>query len=462
MWNLLTKSKDILGMNARNLRYIRVHNLQSAKRLADDKLHSKRVLRKAGLPVPRLIGKIRDQAEFSDFDFGSLPNSFVLKPNFGFGGEGILVVYGRKKNMDNVWVKADRSPVTEQDLRNQVRNTLDGSFSRTGTPDMAFFEERILLTKEFKPYAYKGIPDIRVIVYNRVPIMAMLRIPTEASGGTSNLHQGGLGVGIDMATGVTTTAVQYNREIEYVPGKRMLLRGIKIPYWKSILDMAVKAQDVSRVGFLGADVAIDRERGPVFMELNARPGLSIQIANQEGMLRRLNRIEGLKINTTKRGVTLAQNLFGGEIEEEIEEISGKRIIKTEEKVKLKGWRGKEVEVEAKIDTGAGWSSIGADLAEKLGYGNVLQEFNERLAEHDDILSVEKKKRWKMFNNIKNLAGTVIIHSSHGSSYRPMVNVKIKMDDFIIVAKVTIIDRSHLEYPIIIGRRNLSRFFVEVK
>ncbi len=461
---MFSKSKNILGMNARNLIYIRPNNLKSAKKLADDKLRCKRVLKKAKVPVPRLIKSIKSYEDLDNFDFNSLPNSFVLKPNFGFGGDGILVVYGRKKGSENVWVKANRSQVTEEYLRTHIKNILDGSFSRTGTSDVAFFEERIKLYPGFKPYSFRGVPDIRIIVYNRVPVMAMMRIPTEASGGTSNLHRGGIGIGIDMATGVTTTAIQYDRVVEKSP-RGLLLSGIKIPYWKDILELAIKAQDVSRLGYLGADIAIDREKGPVFMELNARPGLSIQVANQEGLLTRLNRVEGLKIKTVRRGVTLSQNLFGGEIEEEIEGLSGKRIIGTVEKIKIIGRNKKEIGVEAKIDTGAGFTSIDLDLARELGFAETIEKYEEVYSVQggwEKLQELPVKEREKLFKKVPYLVDTAIIHSSHGTSYRPVVKVKIIMDKKIIPARITIIDRQHLKYPVIIGRRNLKQFLVEVK
>ncbi len=451
-------------MNARNLIYIRPNNLKSAKKLADDKLRCKRVLKRASVPVPKLIRSIKTQEELDNFDFSTLPNSFVLKPNFGFGGDGILVVYGRKKGSENVWVKANRSPVTEDYLRVHIKNILDGSFSRTDTADIAFFEERIQLYKEFKPYTFRGVPDIRVLVYNRVPVMAMMRIPTEVSGGTSNLHRGGIGVGIDMTTGVTTTAIQYGKIIEKAP-RGMLLSGIKIPQWKEILELAIKAQDVSKLGYLGADIAIDREKGPVFMELNARPGLSIQVANQEGLVARLNRVEGLKIKTVRRGVTLAQNLFGGEIEEEIESLSGKRIIGTHEKIKTIGRNQREIKVEAKIDTGASFTSMGLELARELGFEETIDKYEEVISNYkswDDLKEMNIKEREALFKNIPYLADMAIIHSSHGTSYRPLVRIKIVMDKRTIPALVTIIDRGHLKYPMIIGKRNLKRFLVEVK
>lgn len=450
-------------MNARNLRFIRPSNRKSAIRIADDKLLSKKILKKGKIPVPKLIAKIRTYEELENFNWNMLPNSFALKPNRGLGGEGIIVVYGKKKNRPDAWVKADGSIITIEDFRNHIRNILDGSFSLSGVPDTAFFEERLRLLKLFKPYAFKGIPDIRVIVYNKVPVMAMLRLPTRESGGKANLQQGAVGVGIDLASGVTTTAVQGKKSkiIDTIPNSRLSVSGLKIPYWREILELAVKTQEISGLGFLGADVAIDKERGPVFLEVNARAGLSIQVANQAGLQERMERVEGIKIKTIKRGVNVGMDLFGGEIEEELEDISGQRVIGSIEKVKLIGRAGKEVEVEAKIDTGAGWSSIDLDLAKRLGFERTVSEYEKLNVKYEDIKDLDKKDRWNIFKNIPNIESTVVVHSSSGTTYRPMVKIKIIMDKREIYSKVTIIDRAHLKYPIIIGKRNLGRFLIDV-
>lgn len=475
MFEILKNGKKLLGMNARNLDYIRPYNRKKAKRLADDKILSKRVLKKAGIPVPKLLAKIKTIEELEDFDWNSLPASFALKPNRGYGGGGILVVYGRKKPtkkqlmsleegemLDPVWVKSDGKKITVEDLKNHVRNILDGAFSLANMPDIAFFEERLTLLKLFKPYAYKGIPDIRVIVFNKIPVMAMLRLPTKESGGKANLQQGGIGVGIDLATGVTTTAVLgKGKIIDYVPGTRMLLSGIKIPYWKDILTLAVKAQEVSGMGFLGADVAIDRERGPVFLEINARPGLAIQIANLDGLKGRLERIKGLKIKTALRGVRVGRDLFGGEVEEEVEEISGRKVIGVIEKVKFIGKDDLQVELEAKIDTGAGLTAIDSELAKKLGFGSVVSEFEKMDINYEQIKNLSKEEREKMFSRIPDLADTAIVHSSHGTTYRPMVKINFELDGVIVPAKTTIINRSHLQYSAIIGKRNLGKFLIDV-
>lgn len=460
--------RNILGMNARNLRFIRPNNLRRAKKLADDKLLSKKFLAKAELPVPKLIAKIKNFEELENFDWSLLPESFVLKPNRGFGGEGILVVYGKKKNMENTWIKADGSLVLIEDIKTHIRNILDGSFSLAGVPDIAFFEERLKLLKLFKPYAYKGIPDIRIIVYNKVPVMAMLRLPTRESDGKANLQQGAIGVGIDMATGVTTTSVLgKGKMIDYIPGTRLLLSGIKIPYWKDMLRMAVRAQEISGLGFLGADVSIDRDRGPVFLELNARPGLSIQIANTDGLLGRLRRVEDLKIKTAEKGVSVGMNLFGGEIEDEIEGISGKKIIGTVEKIKLIGKNEKEIEVEAKIDTGAYSTSIDIEVAKQLGYEEIIAkffsiDFSQYQLVPENESSIKKDILEKYKEKMPDIEDVAVVFAASGSSIRPVVRLEFEMDNEKVISKINIVDRKNLKYPLIIGKRDLKKFLIEVK
>jgi len=41
------------------------------------------------------------------------------------------------------------------------------------------------------------------------------------------------------------------------------------------------------LGYLGVDIVLDKAYGPMLLELNARPGLAIQVANQAGLRQRL-------------------------------------------------------------------------------------------------------------------------------------------------------------------------------
>lgn len=458
-------SRSVLGMNARNLHYVRPFNRAGGRRIADHKLIAKRFLKKNSLPVSGLIGVIRSRAELERFDWTMLPDSFALKPNRGLGGEGIVVVYARKKNAPDTWIKADGSLISVDDLKNHIQNILDGSFSLSNTPDSAFFEERLKLLKLFKPYAWRGIPDVRVIVFNRVPVMAMLRLPTKESSGKANLQQGGIGVGIDMMSGTTTTAViGKGRSIDFVPGTRLLLSGIKIPQWMDILRMAVRAQDITGLGFLGVDIAIDREAGPVILELNARPGLSIQVANMAGLKERLERVRGVKIKSVDHGVRVGMNLFGGEIEEEIEGISGKRIIGSVEKVKLIGKDGKEIEVEAKIDTGADSSSIDRSLAEELGFDEALSVFDDlpkpTIQDRTEAKVAEEAFRKTLVGKHPDLVDAVFIYATNGATFRPKIQLSFVLDKVVISAQPSVGDRSELNYSMIIGRRNLGRFLID--
>ena len=463
----LRASKKILGMNARNLTYIRPHNLKNAKRLADDKIRSKRVLKKAGVPVPKLIAKISSHDELEHFDWTTLPNTFVLKPNRGLGGAGIFIVYARKKGRDDAWVKSNGSIVTIADLKAHIQHILDGAFSINDNHDVAFFEERLQLAQTFKPYSYRGIPDIRIIIYNSVPVMAMLRLPTKASDGKANLQQGGVGVGIDIATGVTTTAVQgKGKVIEYIPNSRLLLSGIKIPHWDDILELSVKAQKASGLGFLGADVAIDREKGPVFLELNARPGLSIQVANMAGLKGRLERVEGLRIKSIARGIAVGKSLFGGEIEQELEETSGKKVIGSVEKITLIGRNDKKIEIKAKIDTGAFSTSIDRSLARELGFDETLDAFDKvDLREFGEITqkksNVDQYFMEKYGRTIPHLLDVSITWSASGVTMRPIVKMVFIMDGTRVTTRVNIVNRNNLTYRAIVGRRNLRRFLIDV-
>ena len=425
--DIIRNKQGILGMNARNRRYLKPENSLADFHLADDKLGSKKLLEDNGIPTPETIKVVKNRLELEELDWDSLPNSFVVKPNRGFGGGGILIVYGRKKDSRH-WVKADGSLVTISDIKDHSRNILDGNFSLTNSPDVAMFEERIKIASFIKHYCFRGVPDIRVIVYNNVPVMAMLRLPTLKSKGRSNIHQGGIGVGIDIATGITTTAVTSGKLIESLPGTRLLLSGIQIPFWSEILHMSAKAQIVSGIGYLGIDIAIDRERGPVITELNARPGLSIQLANLAPLGSRLERVKGLSIKTSKRGVRIAQDLFGGEIEEDIEEKSGKKVIGVSEVVELFDKNGHNHQILAKVDTGAYRTTLCETLAKKL--------------------------------QISSVVGHKKVRGALGEDERPIIRLEYIMDKNKVSTEAFVAKREAMKYDMIIGRRDLKNYIID--
>ena len=301
------RDHGILGINSRNLEYLRPFNRKKAVRMADSKLATKQFLSTRGIPVPKLIAAIRDHSELEKFDFSALPDSFALKPNAGYGGEGIIVV--KNKILDGVWQKVGDDKITETELYEHANDILDGEYSIANLPDIAFFELRVDSVEFIPGLEVEGLPDVRVIVHNLIPVMAMLRIPTHESGGKANVHLGGIGLGIDLASGKTTYAVCFNKLLKELPGG-IPAAGHEIPHFNEILRIASEAQIHTNLGYLAADLVIDRKDGPVLLEVNARAGLMVQIANLAPLKKRLERVRGLKVESPEKGVKLGKELFG--------------------------------------------------------------------------------------------------------------------------------------------------------
>lgn len=271
----------IVGMNKRNLQMIFEHNRRKNYPIADSKLLTKKLAEKMGVSVPKLYAVLEFQHDIKKFDEIVKPyDSFVIKPDHGSGGEGIIVI---KERAYKGYRKASGEIVDSGELRYQLQNILSGMFSLGGKPDQILIEQTVVFDPVFDAITYQGVPDIRVIVKAGVPIMAMLRLPTKASDGKANLHMGGIGAGIDLQTGITTTAVQSNRYVERHPETGALLVGHQIPNWHSLLDIAVKMQQGSGLGYIGVDIVLDKFHGPMVLEINARPGISIQVANAQGL-----------------------------------------------------------------------------------------------------------------------------------------------------------------------------------
>ena len=463
-------------MNERNLKYIRPHNSRRAIRLADDKLASKRLLKQTGIKAPRFYGVIADVKDFEQFDWDKLPRSFVLKPNLGFGGGGIVILRSKLKKKQfsrtslkrREWTKSDGSIITFDDLKAHVLDIIDGTFSLSGVPDIALFERKIVRHVAFRGMSRRGVPDIRLIVYNKVPVMAMLRLPTERSKGRANLFQGAIGVGVDAATGVTTHAIikaPYRQIIEKHPDSKKDLVGFQIPFWDEILTMSIEAQIATNIGFLGIDIAIDNKYGPEVLELNARPGLEIQVANLEGLGKRLERVDGLKIQTVDKGVNVAKELFGGDIARRVEEVSGKKVLGTAERVKVLNKKGtRKFPVEAKIDTGADSTSISVELAKKLGYKDLVKAMDNRQLDlslsDKEALRAAKKAKQELKKEYKDLVDVTFIRSGNGLTLRPCVNLTFYISGEKRIAMVNMTEREGLKYSMIVGKNDLKNFLVD--
>lgn len=281
------KRLGIVGMNKRNVVYIAKNNPRKLYPLVDDKLQTKLLCQQHDVPVPKLLGVCRVQRHLLELeDFLAPYSQFVIKPAKGSGGKGILVIIGRK---GNYWQKTSGELVRLQDIKRHVSNILSGLFSLGGKPDVAMIESLVEFTDTFQGYSFEGVPDIRVIVYHGYPVMAMTRLSTHESDGKANLHQGAVGVGIDIATGKALKAVQHAHTIENHPDTNKQLNQLCVPNWVELVTLAASSFDFTGLGYIGADIVLDKTRGPLLLELNARPGLSIQIANGKGLEPRIQK-----------------------------------------------------------------------------------------------------------------------------------------------------------------------------
>ena len=282
------KAKGILGMNARNYNIIGKNNARRLYPLVDDKVQTKNLAMANGVNTPEFIGVIEHQHQVKDIlNIVKGHQDFVVKPAHGSGGKGVLVIRGYT---ENTFTLPSGRQITYNDLYQHISNILSGLYSLGGRYDTALIEEAVNFSDIFKDYSFQGVPDVRIIVYKGYPILAMTRLSTAESGGRANLHQGAVGVGLDIKTGKTKRAVQHNLPIKFHPDTKADLSKIEVPLWREHLLIAAKAYEMTGLGYFGADIVLDAKKGPMMLELNARPGLAIQIANGIGLEKVIKRV----------------------------------------------------------------------------------------------------------------------------------------------------------------------------
>lgn len=435
------KTKDLLGLNSRNHLYTSVYNPRTGKKIANSKLMTKKVLRANKVRVPESYAVIKGQDDLEKQDFYKLPGDFVIKPDNGLGGQGIIVIEKQGKYAGE-WVSSRGELLNIEDLKLHIADILAGQYSMDDLPDVAYIEERVRVHPVFAKYSYHGTPDIRVIVFNKVPVMSYVRLPTEESGGRANLFQGAAAVGIDIASGITTYGVHHARPVDFFPGTRRKLRGIAIPQWDEILETAIKAAEAVGLGYMASDIVLqpaigkegkiepDMPATPMILELNAQPGLKIQIANRAGLRDRLERIKGLKIKDAKHGIRVAKALFPDE--KLMEKGLGRKTVGAIETVTVYGHNGVEREVEAKIDTGADMSSIDRELAHELG-----------LMDGDNFLYSD------------------YFRSALGRKKREVVGITFRMAGRKLKTRVSVAERHRARTKMLIGKRDLKDFVIMV-
>jgi alpha-L-glutamate ligase-like protein len=311
MFRLLHDMLDagVLGINKRNADYILPYNARRFYPQVDDKEKTKKLAIAAAIAVPELYHVVAIEQQIAE-----LPrkleaySEFVIKPARGSGGDGILIINGRQEGM---YRKSSGNLISAADLQYHVSNILSGIYSLGGQNDKCLIEYMVRFDDEFASIAYLGVPDIRIICFFGVPVMAMARLPTRLSDGKANLHRGALGAGIDMATGRTLSAVLNNEVVNEHPDTGNAVSGIEVPHWDAMLDIASRCYELTGLGYQGIDLVLDRDRGPMMLEINARPGLNIQIANRRGLVSRLEKvkanIDGLQ--STEERIRFARHHF---------------------------------------------------------------------------------------------------------------------------------------------------------
>jgi alpha-L-glutamate ligase-like protein len=286
------RQAGVLGLNERNANFISLLNPRHLYPLVDDKVLTKQIATAAGMAVPELYGVIANQHEAKTFaGMVGERDSVVIKPAQGGGGDGILVITGRsKRRRDSYWLSSGVL-ISESEIAHHISNIVSGQYSLSGNPDKALIEYCVQFDPVFAAVSYQGVPDVRVIVYRGYPAMSMVRLPTRASDGKANLHQGAVGAGVDMSLGETLSGVLSNNVVDDHPDTGALVAGLRIPHWDFILQSSARGYEVTGLGYLGVDMVIDSQLGPLMLEMNARPGLNIQIANRTGLTKRIARID---------------------------------------------------------------------------------------------------------------------------------------------------------------------------
>ncbi len=292
LWRTARRLREIglIGIGQRNADYVLKYNQRRFYPRVDDKLITKQLALEAGLPVPELYAVVRAEHEIAELHAKLAPHDqFVVKPAHGSGGDGILVVTGRRGDR----YRRGNGFISREEFEHHLSNALSGLFSLGGQPDHLLIEYCVQFDPIFERVSYRGVPDVRIIVFMGYPVMAMIRLPTRMSDGKANLHQGAVGVGIDIPSGITKRGVWGTEIIREHPDTEHSIVGLSIPCWDELLHMAARCYELSGLGYVGVDFVLDKHLGPLILELNARPGLAIQIANGNGLQHRLDKVEAL-------------------------------------------------------------------------------------------------------------------------------------------------------------------------
>lgn len=422
-----TVPSHILGMNARTQIYTALNSADS-KKYGFSKLKAKNFLKKHGIQVPQLYATIAGREELREFEWKKIQGGFAIKPANGSAGKGILVIKGRIGKQAK-WQDIEDNVYSQSDLDLHISDILEGRYTTWGNRHSALIEERVPIHPDLEQHVEVGTPDLRIILFNKIPVMAMMRLPTIESDGRANLDQGAIGVGIDLGTGKTIHGVSGKKKvIRTIPKSGQSVSGIQVPSWVSALKVAVRVANATGYKFFGVDLFLHPQKGPMVAEVNGFPGLSIQLANKSGLRRRLQRIEGIEARNVNHAVKIAQSLFAESFPATGEGDVDLIILEPKEKIMLIGDDKKQEELTALINTGRYRSAISQEVASELG-----------LFDADDLL-------WKQMSDDE---GKV-----------PIIEVPFVIRDRLVKSQMAVSKRlSRKRNAVEIGRKDLKGFLV---
>lgn len=260
---------NVIGMNLRNYVIARVNDTQ-AQRLAKDKVALKKHLEGAGIRVPETLCVIRTVTQAKKLL--ELTEDFVIKPDHGFAGRGILVL---AREQDGFRTPGGRR-LELHDIKFHIEKILEGQYSGLAENDYVLVEKRIMCSKQLQFKEAIGLPDIRIICEDNLAIACMIRYPTSASEGKANLAQGAIGFGVDLPSGRIVSAYSEIERRFYELEEWGVPKDFRLPARAEIIDLAQRAAGHSGLRYAGVDIVLDQADEPVVLEVNGYPGLEIQ------------------------------------------------------------------------------------------------------------------------------------------------------------------------------------------
>lgn len=266
-----------MGMNLRN-HLIREANSLFSLSLAKDKIRFKEILQKNNIATPETYFEINNFTDLKKIK--NFHDQFVIKPNHGLGGNGILVLEKR----DGYFVNPSNDVYNKEMVWIHLKKILDGEYSGLTEYDQVLIEERIHPSKKIVFQDAVGLPDIRLICLNYEPVLAMMRYSNKRSKGRANLSAGAMGIGIDIATGRFNHLHVKNEKAPLSLSDFSIPADFVMPKWEEMKAVARRASEISGLSFSGVDVILSHEDKVMVLEINGRPGIEIQNINERSLL----------------------------------------------------------------------------------------------------------------------------------------------------------------------------------